>query len=233
MGKKIILVLVAVLLILGSVFFLTKPKQDIIPTKEATSAKSALQDLNITHIMDKSGLRQILEKRQANKRASDDLLPLDDGTVLDKATGLHWMRCSIGQKWDGATCLGNPQKLSFSELSAVTSNFSGYKNWRIPSFIELATITHCSSGKLFKSNSPDPDFALPSCSGEYQPPAIDRAVFPNTGDFANYDFSYWTASKTQHYDKKGAWIINFSDPFSASELQPNAKHAVRLVRRVK
>lgn len=233
MNKKIILGVVAVLLILGAVFFLTKPKQEMVPAKEATSAKSALEDTNIAHITDKKSLRQILEKRQANKSASDDFFPLDDGTVLDKATGLHWMRCSMGQKWDGTTCLGNPQKFSFSELSTVTSDFSNYKNWRLPSFIELATITHCSSGKVFEINSPEPDFTLPSCSGEYQPPAIDRAVFPNTGDFASYDFSYWTASKTQHYDKKGAWIINFSDPFSASELQANAKHAVRLVRRVK
>ncbi len=29
-----------------------------------------------------------------------------DGTVTDVETGLQWMRCSLGQKWKGSTCVG-------------------------------------------------------------------------------------------------------------------------------
>jgi hypothetical protein len=29
-----------------------------------------------------------------------------DGTVTDPTTGLTWMRCSMGQTWNGTTCTG-------------------------------------------------------------------------------------------------------------------------------
>jgi hypothetical protein len=31
---------------------------------------------------------------------------LPEGTVIDSATGLMWMRCSLGQTWVNSTCTG-------------------------------------------------------------------------------------------------------------------------------
>ena len=30
----------------------------------------------------------------------------NDGTVTDPTTGLTWMRCAMGQSWNGTTCTG-------------------------------------------------------------------------------------------------------------------------------
>ena len=31
-----------------------------------------------------------------------------NGTVTDQHTGLTWMRCKLGQTWNGSSCLGEP-----------------------------------------------------------------------------------------------------------------------------
>lgn len=36
-----------------------------------------------------------------------------DGTVTDTRTGLMWMRCCVGQTWDGATCRGEARKMDW------------------------------------------------------------------------------------------------------------------------
>lgn len=39
------------------------------------------------------------------------------GTVLDTSTKLTWMRCALGQKWDGRACTGIPATISWDEAS--------------------------------------------------------------------------------------------------------------------
>ena len=39
---------------------------------------------------------------------------LGDGTVQDTKTGLTWMRCSLGQSWDGVSCTGAAIKMNWS-----------------------------------------------------------------------------------------------------------------------
>jgi Protein of unknown function (DUF1566) len=51
-----------------------------------------------------------------------------DGTVTDKESKLMWMRCSVGQAWDGRA----------AELNRRGSLF--YADWRLPQLRELATI---------------------------------------------------------------------------------------------
>ncbi|MBI3776159.1 MAG: DUF1566 domain-containing protein, partial [Gammaproteobacteria bacterium] len=36
-----------------------------------------------------------------------------DGTVHDKITGLTWMRCALGQQWDGKTCAGTAARYAW------------------------------------------------------------------------------------------------------------------------
>lgn len=69
----------------------------------------------------------------------------DNGTVLDKTTGLTWMRCALGQRWDGATCTGAATRYTWPDTDWVkdTINLEGYANhadWRVPVVPELASI---------------------------------------------------------------------------------------------
>ena len=75
---------------------------------------------------------------------------LTDATVTDTKTGLMWMRCSVGQSWDGATCLGAPRDVNWQQAidTARTLNDAGYAgshDWRVPVVPELASIVelHC------------------------------------------------------------------------------------------
>ena len=72
-----------------------------------------------------------------------------DGTVTDNVSGgigHMWMRCSLGQEWDGATCTGSAEEYTWREaLEAVEAlnNDGGYAvhtDWRLPNVKELASI---------------------------------------------------------------------------------------------
>jgi len=37
---------------------------------------------------------------------------LAEFTIRDRAAGLEWLRCSVGQVWNGSTCIGVAQTLT-------------------------------------------------------------------------------------------------------------------------
>lgn len=100
----------------------------------------------------------------------------NDGTTTDNTTGLTWMRCSLGQTWDGSSCTGSAASYSWQQaLQAVlaindgTSNadndgapgFADYTHWRLPNIAEASSIVeYC---------------RVDSASG-----SINETVFPNT-----------------------------------------------------
>lgn len=83
-----------------------------------------------------------------------------DGTVTDPTTGLQWMRCSMGQTWDGTTCLGTTIGYTSDQSIALTGTitFAGRSDWRLPNIRELQTIVDRTAVN----------------------PAIDLSEFPNT-----------------------------------------------------
>jgi len=69
----------------------------------------------------------------------------DDGTVIDTETKIIWMRCAMGQEWDGKTCTGEAREYSWDEaMDAVTElnsdTFGEPSSWRLPLVPELASI---------------------------------------------------------------------------------------------
>ena len=62
----------------------------------------------------------------------------NDGTVTDPNTGLTWMRCAMGQTWDGSTCTGTASTYTFDQANALsgTVTFAGQNDWRIPNIRE-------------------------------------------------------------------------------------------------
>jgi len=96
-----------------------------------------------------------------------------DGTVIDKTTGLMWMRYALGQTWDGTTCFGNGHTYTQHGAKAIRHTCAGYSDWRLPEIDELKSIID--NGRKY--------------------PALDPVVFPHTNPQTN-SRGFWSA--TQH-----------------------------------
>jgi hypothetical protein len=157
-----------------------------------------------------------------------DRYHVKDGLVKDTQTGLTWMRCSMGQKWDGSTCQGKAQIYDWEQIKEVTNNFSyeGYNDWRVPNIYELKTLVYCSSGQPSLWITGENDY----CQGDYDKPTIMREVFPK----APSDAASWSSSPVLG-DINGAHtkvIINYQGSVGY-DIHQNQGIAVRLVRREK
>ncbi len=148
-----------------------------------------------------------------------------NGTVTDTQTGLHWMRCSLGQDWNGQRCEGSAQRLTFDQAKAALAafnregGFAGYRDWRLPTREELRSLIYCSTGQPQTwNNSGEP------CEGNYQRPTIHAEVFPNTPAW-----NFWTSSA---YDASNmpAWEVNFYLGRDGWEREDGGDTRVRLVR---
>lgn len=111
----------------------------------------------------------------------------DDGTVTDNGTGSVWMRCALGQEWDGKTCTGEATLYSLAELETLADElnldgYAGHDDWRIPNLPELATITE----RLCKN------------------PRTNIEIFPNTLLMA-----YWTSMSKPGTDEY--YVMNFGE----------------------
>jgi len=133
-----------------------------------------------------------------------------DGTVTDNKTGLMWMRCNLGDSWDGSACDNSAVQFDWENalITAEAYNsgadgYGSYSDWRLPNIKELASI------------------AEDACYD----PAINETLFLGT----RTDFGYWSASSNYNSFNQ-AITIKFSDgiDFSISKGQPS--YYVRLVR---
>lgn len=145
--------------------------------------------------------------QQCKQAVSTDRFSINsNGTVSDKKSGLSWMRCALGQKWNGKTCEDVAQRFSLLtanvEAQFMNNNkgFAGLKNWRLPKLEELQ--------QLIEKQCYDP--------------AINLELFPNTPATG-----FWSGTPHKHY-KQGTWLVYFLD---GSSYMGNVQQewAVRLV----
>jgi hypothetical protein len=126
-----------------------------------------------------------------------------DGTTTDNTTGLMWMRCSLGQKWEENTCRGTAAIFSWSDgLKAATGHeFAGYTDWRVPNKNELESIVES------------------RCFG----PSINNVVFPATPP------AYFWSSSPYAAALEGAWSVDFGYGTVNASVKSGFIH-IRLVR---
>ena len=127
----------------------------------------------------------------------------NDGTVTHNTTGLMWMRCLLGQTWDGTTCSGPAQAYTWQNaLQAATGYaFAGYSDWRLPNKNELASIVE------------------EACFN----PSINTSAFPNAPASL-----VWSSSPSA-YGSDAAWSVSFYFGYVLNLNKTLSSH-VRLVR---
>ncbi|AGA92297.1 Protein of unknown function (DUF1566) [Thioflavicoccus mobilis 8321] len=137
---------------------------------------------------------------------AERFVDLGDGTLLDKARGLEWKRCSEGQEWvaDAGTCRGWAAVYNWPEALAYAEEvrFAGHQDWRVPTREELHSIV------------------VPGCTA----PAIDLGQFPATPAFA-----YWSATPFEYFDRL-AWAVYFKSGETGYSPRDYGYFHVRLVR---
>lgn len=166
----------------------------------------------------------------ADNWKTEDRYQVKDGLVKDSKAGLMWMRCSLGQKWDGSTCQGEATRYSWEKAMDVPEQFefASYKDWRVPSHDELKSLVHCSGGqtnKLDKWHS--------QCDGDFTSPTIAQAAFPKTPDSWFWSSSpetddwFWSFPFTTFGNF--AWVVNFGNGLDVTSHRDDNGY-LRLVR---
>lgn len=127
-----------------------------------------------------------------------------DHVVIDLRFGVEWLRCTVGQVWSGAACVGDIVELDHYEITEAIkmANVQLGGSWRLPTRQELEGLV-CAD-----------------CDGV----KIDQIAFPNT-DIA----PYWTG-QVNSLSPRFVWSVNFYTGFTFGRFLPSQRLAVRLVR---
>ncbi len=130
----------------------------------------------------------------------------DNGTVTDKNTGLTWMRCALGQTWDGERCLGKAKMYTWDNAMKALNvtrekGVAGHNDWQLPQIPELASIIE---RQCFN-------------------PRVNTAVFPETPSVP-----FWSATERKG-SAEHAYVLSFGNG-GATSYSKRDEGAVRLMR---
>ena len=147
-------------------------------------------------------------------------------------SGGDWLRCALGQAWNGTTCTGDAKDYTFEEAEKAVAQFNanggyaGKTDWRLPTIRELITLRVCSTGldatMQELEDSEPPVNAM--CNENAAKPTTDTAKFPNTAA------SWFWSSTVVDGKADNTWYVNFNDGFVNNDYQTES-YNVRLVRK--
>ncbi len=140
----------------------------------------------------------------SDAKAEKNRFRVEEHIIIDKQHNIEWLRCSVGQRWNGSTCIGQIVNLSLDTvpqaIELAGEQLGGV--WRLPTKKELKSIV-CSD--------------CPS-------PKINKDIFPNTDNAP-----YWTGDRSI-FNRKFFVSVNFHTGFSFNRFLPLKELAIRLVR---
>lgn len=112
-----------------------------------------------------------------------------NGTVTDLTTDLVWMRCRIGQSWDGVSCTGTPTPYAWLYATRLngTVSFASYSDWRLPTVRELDSLVTRPSIATF---------------------AFNDQVFKEPQEPSSYWGALWTATEWWNLAEDAAWDVS-------------------------
>lgn len=163
---------------------------------------------------------------------------LPGGILRDKATGLEWMRCALGQSWDGKTCLGQAKQFQFAAALQAAKDINtsrsvaGKIDWQVPSHRQLHTLMHCTLGtrpvEIDLKDGGAPISQVCVVDGKVGPTLVTGA-FPNLPGGSG---SWFWSSSPQVGVADHAWFAHFFNGYISAGYRDNP-YFVRLVRAAK
>ncbi|EIA3112219.1 DUF1566 domain-containing protein [Vibrio cholerae] len=148
-----------------------------------------------------------------------------NGYVLDEQTNLIWMRCILGQEWDGKRCIGDGREFTAHQAAQIVGN----DNWRLPTVDELDSIVFCSKGRKpsQRHNGKYVEGTNGECLGSnYQEPTMNPKVFFSGPDTFQL---YWSSTPLAH-NIPSLWSVSFESGRVYNFNNTNYQAYVRLVR---
>ena len=133
-----------------------------------------------------------------------------DHLVVDLRHGVDWLRCTVGQVWNGSTCTGETVRLDHEQIkeAIIQANKQLGEGWRLPTVDELEGLL-CESCKK-----------CDLC--DY--PMINAELFPRTEAEP-----YWTGQQNK-LSRRNYFSVNFINGWTYGRFLPTRPLAVRLVR---
>ena len=134
-----------------------------------------------------------------------------DHLVIDLRFSIEWLRCTVGQVWNGTTGVGDVVRLDHDQIAIAISQAEEQlgEGWRLPTLDELEGLL-CKECEKLSYSEPRP--------------MIDGDIFPET-----VSEPYWTGQQNrlsrQHY-----FSVNFFNGWTYGRFLPTQPLAVRLVR---
>ena len=192
---------------------LSRPSPPVAPNASpATKRKKAVEPSRpsspaVPNASPATKRKKAVEPSLPSPPVTPDTLIQSSVVWYDSSTNLTWMRCSLGQTWDGKTCIGTAEKYTWDAahkaVAAMNRNggYAGYTDWVVPDLDALKSLLcHVKNGSQ-----------------------INKKIFPNTPAQL-----YWSASPLTSRNTS-AWLVDFGSYLSYSRGKGDNNH-VRAVR---